>query len=174
VAHLDVSGASEADWTQLVLHQPDGEKIAVIERDEVTPGSLGEGEIHEFIESVADGKPASAARWLQRYLPRVKVVYAIQILSGADRGDGWEAVHSVQGELWGTLGGILQADLEGFTNDEGYHVLWEFNEEVEGPWSMAVLDENGRWIKFQMDLGDRSQRAAFLKGQVPLGAKMIA
>jgi hypothetical protein len=34
---------------------------------------------------------------------------------------------------------------------------------------MAVLNETGEWTKFQMDLGDRGHRRAFLAGEVPEG-----
>ena len=66
----------------------------------------------------------------------------------------------------------MQADGEGFTNEDGYHILWQFGEEVEGPLKMAVLGEDGRWTEFEMDLGDRRQRAAFLAGQVPDGVRL--
>jgi hypothetical protein len=70
-------------------------------------------------------------------------------------------------------GGILQADGEGFSNEDGYLILWQFADTVDGDWNMAVLDKDGSWIRFQMNLGDPEQRAAFLKGRVPEGAKIL-
>lgn len=61
---------------------------------------------------------------------------------------------------------IIQADLEGFTNEEGYHILWQFSDPVTGPWWMGVL-KNNAWVHFQMDLGNVSHREAFLRGEVP-------
>ncbi|HSE26404.1 MAG TPA: hypothetical protein VLB68_32350, partial [Pyrinomonadaceae bacterium] len=66
---------------------------------------------------------------------------------------------------------ILQADNEGFSNEEGYHILWQFNDSVNGTWWMAVM-KGDQWKPFQMDLGDHKQRESFFKGQIPKGAKL--
>jgi hypothetical protein len=105
------------------------------------------------------------------YLPTVQVIYAFQILFHTNRDDDWGVVHTVQGSIWNTLGGIMQADGEGFTNREGYHILWQFSDEVTGLWNMAVLTQSGKWRTFQMDLGNLEHRKAFLESQVPTGVK---
>jgi hypothetical protein len=97
--------------------------------------------LEEFISEVDDYQPASAAQWLKEYLPRVRVIYALQLLSGTDVDDGWDSVHTIQGAIWNKSGGILQADLEGFSNEDGHHILWQFSEHVTGPWNMAVLQK---------------------------------
>ena len=56
----------------------------------------------------------------------MKVIYAFQLLSGTEVNDGWDGVHFLRGRIWRELGGILQADLEGFSNEDGYHILWQF------------------------------------------------
>ena len=43
-----------------------------------------------------------------------------------------------------TLGGILKADGEGFSNEDGYPILWRFPEDAASAWIMAVLDATGR------------------------------
>jgi hypothetical protein len=96
---------------------------------------------------------------------------AIQILSGSDRDDGWDSTHAIQEEIRDSVGGIFQADHEGFSNEDGDHILWEFDDSVTGPWNMAVLGPDGDWIPFEMELGDRRQREAFWAGEVPDGAK---
>jgi hypothetical protein len=65
---------------------------------------------------------------------------------------------------------IVQADGEGFTNEDGYHIIWDFSDQVTGPWWMAVL-VNGRWVPFKMDLANRGHREAFLAGRVPAGVE---
>jgi len=170
---LTVEVGSDDEWVQLIIRHPDGQEVAVVEKNRVETGQLGAEEIAEFLESIEDGRPASAAAWLKGYLPTVKAIYALQILQGAYAGDGWKAIHAIHGELWGAAGGILQADGEGFSNLSGYHILWQFSDHVRGPWNMAVLDDEGNWISFQMDLGNKSQRKAFLAGKVPLGAKRL-
>ena len=69
------------------------------------------------------------------------------------------------------VGGIIQADYEGFTEETGHQILWQFSNSVQGPWWMAVL-RDGEWVRFQMELGNRKHRAAFLKGEVPDGVRM--
>ena len=58
----------------------------------------------------------------------------------------------------------------GFSNEDGYHVLWQFSDDVDGDWWMAVL-QDGAWQRFKMDLGNESQRLAFKKGEVPDGVE---
>src|SRR5512135_3082541 len=68
--------------------------------------------------------------------------------------------------LWERGDAIIQADGEGFTNEEGYHIVWQFADHVSGPWKMGVL-QDGVWQHFTMDLGDPDHRSAFLRGAVP-------
>jgi hypothetical protein len=94
------------------------------------------------------------------------------LLLGTEVGDGWNAVHAIQGAIWTKSGGILQADAEGFTNEDGYHILWQFSDGAKGQWNMAVLDQ-GNWVAFKMNLGDPGQRKAFLEGRVPKGVRLL-
>jgi hypothetical protein len=164
---------NDQGWMQLVLRNSGGAEIALVERNPVFPGELGEEELAELIEEIKEEKPFSAARWLEQYLPRVKVIYAFQILGGAYVNDGWEAVHALQAFIWTKCGGILQADGEGFSNEDGYCILWQFSEEVTGSWNMAVLNEAEQWIRFEMNLGNRQQRVAFLEGRLPKGVTIL-
>jgi hypothetical protein len=77
-------------------------------------------------------------------------------------------MYAVRGAIQESAGGIVQADGEGFSNEEGFHVLWQFSDGVKGPWWMAVL-RDGEWITFQMQLGNRKHREAFLRGEIPAG-----
>ncbi len=172
-ARIALDDGTPEQWVQLLLAHADGTEIAVVERNPVLKGELGAEELQEFIEAVADEKPASAAHWLQSYLPSVKVIYAIQILNGTYTPPGWEAVRAVHLRLWEELGGILQADGEGFSNLAGQHILWQFSDSAKGSWEMAVLDAKGKWHAFKMELGNRSQRAEFLEGNVPRGATRL-
>ena len=65
----------------------------------------------------------------------------------------------------------MQADREGFSNEDGYHILWQFSESAKGDWWMGVL-RDGSWTHFQMDLGNLKQRESFFQGLVPDGAKL--
>jgi hypothetical protein len=77
----------------------------------------------------------------------------------------------VKDSIHAQVGGIIQADHEGFTEERGFQILWQFSDSVTGPWWMAVL-RDGKWIRFQMDLGNRKHRKAFLAGKVPDGVTM--
>ena len=166
---INEESSDRSGWSQLILRHSDGTEIAIVERNPVFPGELGAEEIDEFIDEVQDAQPASASRWLVDYLPSVAVIYAFQLLGGTDVKDGWNAVHALRSCIWKQVGGISQADLEGFSNEQGHHILWQFSETVDGEWDMAVLDGDGNWVAFTMDLGNLEHRRAFLDGTVPAG-----
>jgi hypothetical protein len=157
-------------WDQLLLSHSKGPEVAVVERNPVEKESLGQAELLEFLIDIQGEKPESAVAWLGQYLPKVKTIYAFQILKGAHVKDGWSGANCVRDSLW-RLGGIIQADGEGFSNEAGYHILWQFSDRVKGPWWMGVLKDK-RWVHFQMQLGNRKQRGAFCRGEVPEGVKL--
>jgi hypothetical protein len=151
---LTLEEGTEEEWESLLLSGNDDVEVAVIERNPVSDGSIGQDEIAEFIEDTQDAKPESGVAWLHEFLASVKTVYAFQHLQG------------LRTKLWERGDAILQADGEGFTNEEGYHIVWQFSDSVSGPWNMAVLQDSV-WRQFTMDLGDPDHRAAFLEGSVP-------
>ena len=114
-AELTLEAGGPESWDQLLLSLDDGTHVAVIERNPVEgDGSLGAAELAEFGEKIATCRPETSARWLASYLPGVETIYAFQLLSGADTEEGREALDELRGEMWMELGGILQADAEGF------------------------------------------------------------
>ncbi|HUV69014.1 MAG TPA: hypothetical protein VMW15_05080 [Terracidiphilus sp.] len=127
---------------------------------------MGQDEIADFMEDLQDCKPNSAVQWLEDYLTSIRTVYAFQHLQGSEMVEGGNALHALRSFLSERGDAILQADNEGFTNEEGYHIVWQFSDSVSGPWNMGVL-QDGVWQHFTMDLGDPDHRAAFLKGTVP-------
>jgi hypothetical protein len=170
-AVLHVEGNDSA-WEQLTLAHGNGRGIAVVEKNPVIEGQLGADELQEFIEEVRHYKPESASTWLQQYLPTVKVIYAFQLLSGTDEDDGWTPLHRLHSAVWKHAGGILQADGEGFCDETGFTILWQFGEGVTGRWNMGVI-RNGSWLHFEMDLGNEQHRRAFWSGEVPDGVTLI-
>src|SRR5579862_4528168 len=172
-AIIEADEGVEDEWQALILKHASGVPIAFIEKNPVREGELGGEELKEFVEEVSYYKPDSAAAWLKEYLPNVKVIYSFQLLSGTDVENGFELMHRVYGVVWRSAGGILQADQEGFTNELGHTILWQFNDNVTGPLDAGVLAGDGRWINFQMDLGNQEHRSAFLQGTVPPGVKPL-
>jgi hypothetical protein len=172
-AMVDVTEGSGDTWEQFTLKHRSGQEIAVIERNPVVEGELGADELQELLDEVPHHKPDSAAAWLQKYLPTVKVIYPFQLLSGTDVDDGWTPLNRLYRAIWSHAGGILQADGEGFSNEEGYTVLWQFAESVTGQWNLGVIAQDGRWVYFEMDLGNDAHREAFWRGEVPAGVRLI-
>lgn len=163
---LTVEQGNEEEWESLLLAGNDEVEVVVIDRCPVYDGSLGQDEIADFIEDLRDARPESGVQWLQGYLAEVKTIYALQHLAGSETVDGGNVLHALRSRLWERGDAILQADGEGFTNEEGYHIVWQFSDSVSGPWNMGVYKDD-LWHHFRMDLGDPEHRAAFLNGDVP-------
>jgi hypothetical protein len=170
-ATLSEEESEDGVWTSLILSAPDGKPIAALDRSPVVEDSLGADEIAEFLDQLAECKPASGAAWVAEYLKSVKTIYAFEHLAGSDEDAGFEALQTLRAHLFEMDDAILQADGEGFTNEDGYSIVWQFDEDVEGPWWAAVL-QNGEWTTFQMELGDAEQRQAFQEGSIPAGAHL--
>ena len=169
---LSIEEGTEDAWESLLL-SGDGEvEVAVLERFPVSDGSIGQDEIAEFIEDTQDCKPESGVEWLHAFLDEVRTVYSFQHLVGSETEEGLAALHALRTFLWQRGESIIQADMEGFTNEEGYHIVWQFSDSVSGAWNMAVL-QDGTWHQFQMDLGDPDQREAFFRGEVPPDAASV-
>jgi hypothetical protein len=163
---LAIEEGSEEEWETLLLSSADDVEIALIERNPVSMGSIGQDAVAEFIDEMQDCKPESGVQWLAEYLAEVKTIYAFQHLQGAETVEGGNALHALRSALWERGEAIIQADNEGFTNEDGYHIVWQFSDSVSGPWNMGVL-QDGVWYHFTMDLGDSDHRAAFFNGEVP-------
>ncbi|MDR3741578.1 MAG: hypothetical protein P4L40_21375 [Terracidiphilus sp.] len=163
---LTVEDGEEEEWDSLLLAGKDGVEVAVVERLSVFDGSVGQDAIADFIEDLQDCKPESGVEWLVKYLDEVKTVYAFLHLQGAETEDGSNALHGLRSRLWERGDAILQADGEGFTNEEGYNIVWQFSDSVSGPWNMGIYKDD-LWHHFKMDLGDPDHREAFLSGEVP-------
>ena len=163
---LTLEEGSEEEWESLLLASDDEVEVAVLERCPVYDGSLGQDQVADLVEDLRDGKPESGVRWLLAYLDEVKTIYVFQHLQGWETVEGGNALHALRSMLWQRGDAILQADMEGFTNEEGYHIVWQFSDAVSGPWNMGVYKDD-MWYHFKMDLGDPDHRAAFLNGDVP-------
>jgi hypothetical protein len=164
--NLTIEEGSEEEWEVLLLAGTDEVEVALIERNPVFDGSRGQDDIADLIEDLHGVKPESGVEWVIHYLADVKNVYALQHLQGAETEDGSNALHAVRAFLWERGDAIQQADGEGFTNEEGFHIVWQFNDSVSGPWNMGIWKDD-LWHHFKMDLGDPDHREAFLSGEVP-------
>jgi hypothetical protein len=167
-ALLDVDDDDEpAGWRVINVKNSEGQALLQIERNPVVAGRLGMAELTEFRGFIQQHQPASAAEWLQRYFNQVAVIYAFEVLTAASADNNFEIVSAIRTAIWDRTGGILQNDNEGFTNEDGFHILWQFDNDATGDKYCAVLDAEGAWVRFRMDLGDPFQRMAFLGGELP-------
>jgi hypothetical protein len=169
---LDENEALER-WSVLDVADMNGEMLFRIERNPVIEGTLGKEELDEFREEISECKPHSAAKWLAKYFDLIQVIYAFQLLDASMRDESFPIVSSVKAAIWKKIGGILQADNEGFSNEDGYHILWQFDDDVAGEWNMAVKTILGNWTTFSMDLGNPEHRKAFKSGKVPTTASRV-
>jgi hypothetical protein len=165
---LAVEDGEEEEWESLLFSSNDDVEVALLERIPV----FDQHDVSEFIEDIEGCKPEGGVAWLKDYLASVKTIYAFQHLQGADTEDGGNALHALRSALWERGDAILQADFEGFTNEDGYNIVWQFSDSVSGPWNMGVL-QDGTWYHFRMDLGDPDHRAAFLNGEIPADLSVI-
>ena len=163
---LTIESGEDEEWETLLLSGEDDVEVAVIERNPVFDGSTGQDEIADFLEELQDCKPESGAQWLAEYLAEVRMIYGFQHLQGAETEEGSNALHALRSALWDRGDAIIQADGEGFTNEDGYHIIWQFSDSVSGPWNMGIFQDDA-WHHFKMDLGDPDHRDAFLNGEVP-------
>ncbi len=173
-ADYEVVDGNEDDWREIVLRLEDDEgehEIAIIRRARVDAPD-GAELVEALREDAAEGEPASAVRWIHDFLTRVKVLYSFELHTGG-REEALEVVRAVWWCILHNTGGIGQVDLEGFTNPEGDHILWQFTGRARAsqPWQMALLDDDGRWTTFEMDLANAAHEQAFRAGRVPVGVR---
>jgi hypothetical protein len=172
-ASITVESGSHDNW-QLITISKGTTEIVQIERNTIYSDPLGRNELAEFEEEIENCKPKSAVEWLKNFFKTVEVIYAFQIFDFSEHTQGWEVIGEVKTLIMNITQGITQADYEGFSNEDGYHILWQFSDKVEGDWHMAVLDPFSQWIKFKMDLGNKAHRTAFMNGKIPRGINPIA
>jgi hypothetical protein len=164
------SNGPDEDWSDFTLLRPDGVWVVAAARD-ISSSKLFREEIAEFDDALADAKPVSGASWVRDYLKKVAVIYAFQINTAQIEQPDWDQFYAIRNVLRNRVPGIGHSDGEGFSNEDDYHVTWDFSDRVKGTWWMAVR-ETGEWKTFNMDLGDERHRAAFRMGRVPDGARL--
>jgi hypothetical protein len=170
------------DWSFLRVYGDGGVPICDVTRDLLGKGDMVAEELADFRAELKEARPKSAVRWLNERLTETKAIYALQVLIAPPEEDDEEnddefsaaAIPNVLLALFqGFLGGVIQGDGEGFSNEEGALIVSQFAEDDEGEWTAAVLNADGSWTTFLLDLGDAAHRAAFEEGRVPSGATLI-
>ena len=146
-----------------------GEIWATIERNLVGPGTLGAEEVAEFMDTLDQGGPPSAGRWLTDYLESVRAIYAIRIYPDAMKDDpkAFETIYEVRTALHKIIGGIGRWGDLGYTNDQDRLIWCRRDRNVAGMTVASMLDEfAGRWIEIQVNLDDPTEFIAFQNGEI--------
>jgi hypothetical protein len=168
---FEVLDGDDARWTQLLVTSRRGEEICLIERADKARMAK---EIDWLREELADCRPRSAAHWTRNYLFAARELYGCRYLSFGLSRDFVSIPSSV---IWGLQeiggGGIVHAEGQGFSNEEGYQITWGFSDRARGTRQVAVLDGDGRWQSFEIDLSDEREREAFKLGARPAGAELL-
>lgn len=174
-AQFEVEEGSADDWDTLLVRNSKGENVCQIERSIRNRDELVEEETAEFIAELDEGQPRSGAQWVQTYLKDVNAIYAFQFLDvSIKRRKNSIAPHEAFWALKSLVGGIIQADGEGFSNEDGFYVVLETGPGRRGPSNVALLDSEGAWRPFQIKLERAKQVSEFLAGRVPAGAVAIS
>ena len=129
--------------------------------------------LKEIIEKIKYKKPFNANKWLRKYLKKTEVIYEFLPLYELEKQEDWDIITEIYQEAWVFLRGIFQIKNEGFTNESGDIILWEFPFSAAGKRVMASRSFTGRWKTFIMDLESTAQRKKFFKGKVPKNVKII-
>lgn len=156
------------NWEQIIFKSQRGTDLVLIEKTDIQPGAHGEEQMQAFKDAVYGDKPDNAAAWLINYFDQIKVIYTFEIVSPEIGEENyWDVVTELKMLFWDTTQGIFQADHEGFSNEDGFLILWHFDEHAKGPRHVGTLDENGEWVNYEIELDNPQHRSDFLAGKLP-------
>jgi len=169
-AFLLEAGTDER-WDDLSVTTAAGKEFCVLDRIERDEDSLFTEEIDEQLELIERAKPEPGVDWVRDYLAQTNTIYATRYLSAAFNADGdLPGPADILWSIAGIVGGILQADGESISNEEGYAVVLQFADDAVGEWAVALLQPDGTWKTGKIELGDASHIAAFESGLLPVTA----
>jgi hypothetical protein len=171
-ADYDIVQGTEADWQEVQLRwapddagpdYPPEESFATVYR-KTGPAEVAE-ELASMLEDLEGVEPHTGAKWVAEYLRDVRTIYAFTPHGGDD--ETLAALRAVIIGIQNEADGLFYADLEGWSNQDHYQITWEFSDRHhEGEWWVAVLDENGEWRPYWIELSDPDDQRAFREGRV--------
>jgi hypothetical protein len=161
-----ISGG-ETDWEKIEISRPDGALLAAVERYPLSPDNRAESEIAIVKDALQGSYPLNAREWLKTYLSGTRAVYVFRLQAESYASADWPLLGRVQNLLKDRLGGIIQADKEGFYNEDGNYILWQMYDGAAGSVPAAVLTEKGEWAAFQLRLNDAAAVDCFKQGLPP-------
>ncbi len=171
---LKLEFGTEAQWKEVSV-QCDGIEIFFIERDSIKDDAIAKKELKDFKKILKKATPTTSSEWLQNYIKDVEVIYAIEIFPEISQYSGWEVLSSIQSFIFKQMNSaIVQSNNEGFTNEDGFNILWQFtSKNLKGKCYSAILDKSGAWVPFIMDLTNEDQILDFQDGLIPNDAVLL-
>jgi hypothetical protein len=166
IGSVKLASGTDSNWGKIEIADSAGNLIAVLERKPVSTDP-GAAELTTLKQRVAGSDPESARRWIQNYLSNVKTIYSFQLFADNIEREDWPVLGRIQNLLKDALTGIIQADNEGFYNENGDYILWQMYAGAGGSVPAATLDEKGEWISFQLTLADHRAVERFKRGEMP-------
>ncbi|MBN1190215.1 MAG: hypothetical protein JXA46_10715 [Dehalococcoidales bacterium] len=164
---VELVSGTENTWETITISQPDGSPIALLERYSLSSGGEAEKELMMVKDSLHGRYPENARAWLEKYISGTRSIYTFRLQAENIDRTGWPVLGRIQNLLKDNLGGIIQADREGFYNEAGDYVLWQMYEGAAGTIPAAVLNERGEWTAYQLKLNDTRAVEQFKQGLPP-------
>ena len=123
----------------------------------------------DFLDTLDQGGPPAASRWLMDYLESVRAIYAIRIYPDAMKDDAqaFETVYEVRTALHRIVGGIGRWGDLGYTNEMDRLIWCRLDRNMHGLTAAATLDEHsGRWVDIEVNLDNDREFQAFINGEI--------
>jgi hypothetical protein len=164
---LQLVSGDETAWDKIEISQPVGSLIAVLERYSISAEGTAAIEMQIVKETLQGSYPLNAREWIRNYMAGIRVIYTFRLEGEQITSQGWPILGRVQNLLKDTLGGIIQADQEGFYNEEGNYILWQMYDGAAGTIPAAVLNDEREWTAYQLRLNDSAAVELFKQGSLP-------
>ena len=164
---IKLAAGTEQLWERIEILNTDDTVVTTIDRDIVSPESIGETTLTELRTLISDKYPLKARQYLNNYLYTVRVIYTFNIFPDRMNKETWQILGGVQNFLNDSLRGIIQADREGFYNEVGDYILYQMYENAFGSVPAAVLNDKGEWISYSLRLDDENAVDLFKNGVTP-------
>ncbi|MDY0132009.1 MAG: hypothetical protein RBR53_05000 [Desulforegulaceae bacterium] len=157
---------------QIIIRKKNLELLIIIE---LLPQENQEDKLKlkNIIEYSKTKLPGKNMKWVKKYISKSKYIYEFIPLFDFRTEKDFEILTLIQREAWVYSRGIFQFFGEGFTNESGDLVLWDYPFSITGKRFAAIKDFTKRWKTFEMTLESLSQRKYFFKGKVPKHSKLI-
>ena len=166
---IKLVAGTEDLWEKIEIYDGHDILLATLEYAAVNPESSGEATLKGLNQSIQEKYPVNARQWLKNYFTTVKAVYTFNLFPDSLNKNSWLILGGIQNFLKDSLGGIIQADNEGYYNEAGLYILWQMYEGATGNATAASLDEKGEWVpySYSLKLDDKKSVDLFKQGIAP-------